>query len=271
MTTNSPTTDAEAPATVDLATITLAELDEHAGLLRRTDRKYVLDPATFDRAVRALTGDARVLEIDGRQTFRYRSTYFDTPTLDLHRDAAHGRRHRFKVRIREYVDAGFSMLEVKTKSGRGQTVKSRMRYDRPADGALSSDALVFVDDAVGGSPLTGRLLPVLVSEFERTTVVDPGAGTRVTADVDLHCTDRQGRSVGLDRVILESKSNGGPSEIDRWLWAHHIRPTKISKYCTSMAALDPMLPSNKWHRTLCDHYGRDRPVDIGLAALARQV
>jgi len=271
VTPDSPTTGTDTPAAHALPPISLRDLDESAGLLRRTDRKYVLDPRTFDQAVRALTGDARVLEIDGVKTFGYRSTYFDTPTLDLYHDAAHRRRHRFKVRIRNYVDAGFSMLEVKTKSGRDQTVKLRMPYEADGDGALSSEALAFVDDAVGGSPLTSRLLPVLVSEFDRTTVVDPSAGTRFTADVHLRCTDRQGRSVGLDQVILESKSGGSPSEIDRWLWAHHIRPTKISKYCTSMAALDPMLPANKWHRTLCDHFGRRRPVDTGLAALVRQV
>lgn len=254
-----------------LTPISLEDLDKSAGLLRRTDRKYVVAPDTLDDGVRALTGDVRILEIDGVNTFRYCSTYFDTPTLDLYHHAARRRRHRFKVRIREYVDAGFSMLEVKTKSGRGQTVKLRMPYDEAAESALSSDALAFVDDAVGGSALTSRLLPVLVSEFDRTTVVDPASGTRFTADVGLHCTDRQGRSVGLDQVILESKSSGNPSEIDRWLWANHIRPTKISKYCTSMAALDPLLPANKWHRTLCDHYGRDRPIDIGLAARARQV
>jgi hypothetical protein len=34
------------------------------------------------------------------------------------------------------------------------------------------------------------------------------------------------------------------------LWANGIRPARISKYCTSLAALRPELPSNRWSRSI---------------------
>ena len=103
--------------------IGLDELDE---LQDRVDAKYVLPvtalPALLDRL------DHRVLEIDGRRVFGYRSTYFDTPELRLFRDHVQQRRRRYKCRTREY-DTGLRMFEVKLKGPRGRTVKYRSEQD----------------------------------------------------------------------------------------------------------------------------------------------
>jgi hypothetical protein len=40
------------------------------------------------------------------------------------------------------------------------------------------------------------------------------------------------------------------SPLDRLLWTMGYRPVKISKFCTSLAALDRRLPANKWSRAL---------------------
>jgi hypothetical protein len=42
--------------------------------------------------------------------------------------------------------------------------------------------------------------------------------------------------------------------LDRWLWQSGVRPVRISKYCTALAAMRPELPANKWHRTLARHF-----------------
>ena len=90
------------------------------------DAKYV-SPAAFAAWLSGSTH--RVLEIDGRRVFGYRSTYFDTPDLRLFRDHVQRRRRRYKCRTREY-DSGVRMFEVKLKGARGRTVKYRM--PRPA-------------------------------------------------------------------------------------------------------------------------------------------
>lgn len=119
----------------DLPPIGLAEIGERASLMTRTDRKYLVPVASAHRLLAALDGDVRVLEIDDARTFGYRSTYYDTADLVSYRTAATGRRRRFKVRRRDYLDTGASFLEVKTLTGRGQSSKVRAELGAHAGGA----------------------------------------------------------------------------------------------------------------------------------------
>ncbi len=244
--------------------ITLAELDETAALQRRVDRKYVVTAAELGAALESLADRLVVLEIDGRRSFGYRSVYFDTPDLRSFHGAARSRPHRFKVRTRIYVDSGEVMLEVKRRDRRGTTVKTRRPHlDAPAD-QLDPDAVRFVDELLGGAGLAAELRPELVTSYHRTTLLDPDDVARVTIDADLHVCRPGGPGCGLvDRFVIETKSSGRPSAMDRTLWSHGIRPSKISKFGTGLAVLDPSLPSNKWHRTIRRHFApavsADRP------------
>src|SRR5579884_4255098 len=96
-------------------TISLQELDEQAELLRRVDNKYAVSRSALEKLFKTLNDDHRVLEIDGRRTFSYRSTYFDTPQLRCFTDHVEDRVPRFKVRTRLYEDAEACMFEVKIK------------------------------------------------------------------------------------------------------------------------------------------------------------
>jgi hypothetical protein len=248
-----------APASIDaLATISLDDLNAIAELQTRTDRKYVIDAGLADELVDELSDGLLVLEIDGGRTFGYSSVYFDTVDFDLYRAAATGRRRRFKVRTRMYQDSGRSMLEVKTKDGRGRTVKSRLDYDSVDIRRLTEDGLDFIGDVLAESSIDVDedldLRPVMTTEYRRTTLVHPATATRATIDRDLVCLDAAGRSVELDGVIVESKSDSSAGPIDRWLWSRRHRPVPMSKYGTGLAALDPALPANKWHRTLGRHF-----------------
>src|SRR5688572_5124958 len=93
-----------------LAPLSLEEVLAVADLQTRTDRKYVVTPDVFARLVDELGGGLGVLDIAGVRAFRYESVYFDTPALDSYLGAAHGRRRRFKVRTRSYLDSGDCML-----------------------------------------------------------------------------------------------------------------------------------------------------------------
>jgi hypothetical protein len=77
------------------------------------------------------------------------------------------------------------------------------------------------------------------------------AGVRVTIDTGLSAETPEGRCVILPGVaVVEPKSPGPPSALDRLLWTMGYRPVRISKFCTSLAALDRQLPANKWARAL---------------------
>jgi len=244
------------PASNTLAPLSLQEVLRLADLQTRTDRKYLVEPAVFARLIDKVGAGLGVLDIDGARSFRYESVYFDTPALDSYLGAAHGRRRRFKVRTRSYLDSGDCMLEVKTRSGRGETVKARMPYDIGRRTSLDAGALAFVH-AHAALPAGASLAPVLTTAYDRSTFVDLRTGCRLTCDAGLECSSPAGASVALPgQLLVETKSAGGPTTADRFLWRAGVRPVAVSKFCVGMAALDPTLPANKWNRILRRHFDR---------------
>ncbi|WP_051480765.1 polyphosphate polymerase domain-containing protein [Cellulomonas sp. KRMCY2] len=246
-----------------LEPVSLAEVQVLADLQTRVDRKYVVGPEVVERLVTEVLTDASVLTIDGRTSFRYESVYFDTPDLTAYRDAAHGRRLRFKVRTRAYLDTDACVLEVKTSGGRDQTVKQRMDYDIEDRMILTPAGQAFVLDCLARSGPTrsdravdvASLRPAATTAYRRSTVVDLVAGTRLTVDADLVVSTPDSASVRLtDQVVLETKSTGRASAADHWLWTAGHRPSRISKYCVGLAALDAALPANRWAQTLARHF-----------------
>lgn len=247
-----PTTAGDALSSMasHLPTVGLDDLNEVAALLDRTDRKYVVNLAVIDRLLAELGPTLHVLEQDGQRSFGYHTTYFDTDRFELFRLAATRRRGRFKVRIRRYVESGDALLEVKIKGGRGRTVKHRFDHDAATPDVLESTARSAIDDLVQRTDLVADLVPTLTTVFARTTLLDSSAESRCTIDADLVCSAPGGENVVFDHLVLETKSTGTASPIDRWLWRRGVRPTRISKYSTAMAILHPELPRNRWHRTI---------------------
>jgi hypothetical protein len=243
-----------------LSPIELDELVARAALLTRLDRKYVLPAADLPALLGGLRPDARVLQIDGRREFAYRSVYFDTPGLDSYRATAYRRRRRFKVRTRSYLDTGGHFLEVKTRQARGDTVKHRFPYSRYQAGDLNAQAYQEIDTVLGDAGFPRRrcrlMDRVLVTEYRRTTLFIPAAGGRVTIDTELCWALPDGGGVRIpDRVIVETKSPGAAAgEVDRLLWSLGHRPCTVSKFGTGLAVLRPDLPANRWHPVLRRHF-----------------
>lgn len=237
-----------------LPAVGLDELNVEAALQTRVDRKYVLPEDLAQDLLATFDAEVRVLEMDGSRCFAYDSVYFDTAELDSYLLAAHGRRRRYKVRTRTYVDSAVSFLEVKTEGAREATVKERIPYDLNDRARLTAEGLDYVQEtlaaAVGGVP-EGPLGPVLETRYHRTTLYLPDSGSRATIDTDVTWQRPGGQSWVLDgSVILETKSGSASGPLDRHLWAHGVRPSRISKFATGMAALCPNLPANRWNRTL---------------------
>ncbi|MCR2824860.1 polyphosphate polymerase domain-containing protein [Microbacterium sp. zg.Y909] len=257
--------NALAPLT-ELPAVDLAALNTEAALQTRVDRKYILPLADVPAVLADLPEGTHALEVDGERALRYASQYFDTPALDSYLGAAHGRRRRFKVRARTYVDSDASFLEVKTRGGRSATVKDRVPVTGTTlDAAAVTAAAEMLTEA--GIPdarrLAESLQPVLATAYRRATLLLPpehDAGpSRGTVDVELTWRDMQqpGDSGTLTlptTAIVETKSGCRAGALDRALWRHGHRPASVSKYGTGLAALRPGLPCNKWHRTLTRHF-----------------
>jgi hypothetical protein len=244
-----------------LGAISLDEIIAQASLQTRVDRKYVVPLHALDVVLAGVEDDARVVEIDGVRGLGYQSVYFDTPDLRSYWLAAHGRRRRFKIRTRTYLESVQSYLEVKTRGGRSSTVKDRVPYRTEDVRVLTEEGCAYVQSVFtetgvpGVDPLT--LVPVLTTHYTRTTLFLPSSGSRATIDTGLGWELERGKRLERPEIaILETKSGQRASAVDRMLWSHGHRPAVISKYGTGMAALAPELAANKWGRVLQEHFGR---------------
>lgn len=237
-----------------------------AGLQTRLEKKYILTPAEFV-AMSAELERLHILEIGGRRLFGYESVYFDSPDLGLFRAHRQGRRQRYKIRTRSYLDTGESLVEVKLKGGRGQTVKLRLPHDFDERDRITDGAQRFLEDALwnhyGVRP--PALAPSLTTQYGRATFVDTEDGARLTCDVDIACTTGGDPSRGPDRVLVESKSTGS-GRADDALARMGVRPVSISKYCIGVALTHPDVPANRWNRILRTHFGWSRQEPATAAA-----
>ncbi|TIC82559.1 polyphosphate polymerase domain-containing protein [Nocardioides sp. GY 10127] len=250
--------------TSHLAPVGLDELVESAELLTRVDRKYVVPRARAEALLAAVPADTRVLEIDGSRDFGYRSDYLDTPGLDAFWLAGQGRRRRFKVRERTYLDTGATFLEVKTPAARGTNLKERVL--RSHRGPLDVAERQFLDERLRAARVpahvrAGDLAPSLTSSYRRTTLLlSGGGGSRATLDADLAwALPGDGSRLGVPGVVVvETKTGSTPSAVDRLLWRAGHRPVRLSKYGTGLTALRADLPRLRWHRVLEKHLGMPR-------------
>lgn len=250
----------------DMTPVGLDAVTQRAELLTRVDRKYFVPATLFSELAGQLAGEYGVLDIGGLRLFDYESTYFDTPDLLSYRHHLQGRRRRFKVRVRAYVDNGDSMLEVKLKGHRGATVKHRTPHTWGQRRVLTPDAYRFVADVVADAysvRLRRDLVPTVITTNRRATLASVEEGSRVTCDVGVACRDgRREVRMNEDVVLVETKAGPEGSAADRWIRKLGLRPVSVSKYCAGIALLRTDVPSNPWHRVLRRHF------DAPIASLA---
>lgn len=246
------------------APITLDELNAAAALDRRIDTKYIVDAELLHAAAEQLDATHRALEIAGRRSFAYRSVYFDSASLATYRGHVQGRRNRFKVRSRLYVETADHQFEVKLKAARGETVKQRIRAEAGTFGQLTDEAREFFRSTVldaYGEEIDETFQPALETSYRRVTLASPERGERLTCDFDLGYAALGGRTVGIapGTVIVESKAAGGRSAADDVLRALGARPVAVSKYVLGVAVTRPELPANDARRLVRRCFGEHRP------------
>jgi len=217
----------------------------NVALLRRVDTKYVLNEAQLYQALTRLTADYDVLEIEGRRLHCYRTLYFDTPDFALYRQHHDGRRDRYKVRSRVYVDSDLAFLEVKRKTNKNVTVKSRLQtpevvtqIDAQTDGFLHTHF----------PQATEALEPQLWNSFYRITLVSKHSIERLTVDIDLSF-QAGGTRVPLPGVaIAEVKQEAFSlrSEFVGQMRVLGVRAMSFSKYCIGVSLLYDQVKRNNF-------------------------
>lgn len=219
--------------------ISLDALNAKAAMLERNDNKYIMPAERLRPALNALTGAFDVLEIKGQRAFSYATLYFDDAERRGYYDHHQRRRKRCKARVRHYVDADFSFLEVKLNEQRATTAKRRMKIDAPLS-QLDEGCMDFVRACYRESyddEFHKTLEPVLLIRYQRITLVAKVGGERLTIDTGLNFegTERK-QAARPDMFIIETKSVRGNGIADKIFRTLHAQPTKrVSKFCIGMA------------------------------------
>ncbi|MCI0522410.1 MAG: VTC domain-containing protein, partial [Bacteroidales bacterium] len=126
--------------------------------MNRVDTKYLFPVSKLPELLENAVDSYHILEIEGRREFNYTTVYFDTPSLLFFNQHVTGRLTRHKVRLRTYDTNGLTFLEVKEKSNKGRTSKTRIRSDEddPQDDEQSRN---FLQELIAADPAS--LKPVI--------------------------------------------------------------------------------------------------------------
>jgi VTC domain len=241
-----------AGAVARLPAASLAEVVERADLQTRVDRKYLVEVDRFVDLIAKLTDTWAALEIDGRRGFAYESVYFDTSDLLTYRQHLQGRRRRYKVRTRAYLDSGDGAFEVKLNGRRDATVKARLLHPVPDRARITPYAQAFLAARLReayGLPAP-QLEPGVTTTYRRTTLVALFENARVTCDVGVTFAGAGRVALGPSGHVLVETKSPDSSAADRALRELGLRPVQISKYCVAVALLHPGIRANPWHRTM---------------------
>ena len=228
--------------------ISLDALNGKAEMLERIDNKYIMPAEQLLPALEALKDIFDVLDIEGQRVFSYATRYFDDAELRGYYDHHQRRRKRVKARVRQYVDAGFSYLEVKVNELRSMTAKRRMKVGAPLR-SLDDPCMDFVRTCYRdcyGDEFQKELQPVILIEYQRITLVAKEGGERLTIDTGMRFNGPQ-RSCAADPsiFIIETKSARGNGIADKIFRAQHATVTKrVSKFCIGMAVTGQVVRYN---------------------------
>ncbi len=248
--------------------ISLEKTNQSASMLKRIDNKYVVDKSTLISVLDDLRKQFRILRIDERGIFSYESCYFDDRKRCF-REHQQGRRHRFKVRTRLYVESNKAYFEVKLKGKRGQTEKSRETCDHFHDFAIDDNEQRMLCDLYEQSykkAFRYDMKPALHVSYKRFTLVSASGGERITVDFSLGFETPAGRTVqiGDDFIIVETKSADGRGKADRVMKQRHVRQAEgCSKYCIGMVLTGGVEKHNKFRPIVKTVRSRMRAPDNG--------
>jgi hypothetical protein len=241
-------------------TVGLDELNRRAALLDRMENKYIVAVPALVRILDELAHHFDVLAIDGAVVFRYDTIYFDSDDRVSYRDHAQGKRRRFKIRTRRYVDSDQCFFEVKLKGVRGRTIKERIPYNPSQRHTVNGDARAFLSECfrkVYGTEFSHDVAPSLPMRYRRVTLVGKRAAERVTIDfaLEFQRDERTWYPAPPEFAIVEVKSERGRGLADKVFRHHGLRGTACSKYCVGLNVMQPDLRYNAFKHVLETYFG----------------
>lgn len=225
-----------------LRPISLKEMDE-VSLLKRMDTKFILTTKQLSKVLENIGDCYSVLEINNQRIMGYNTIYYDTPKFDFYLEHHNQRKNRYKVRTRTYLNGNLSFLEIKFKSNKNATIKSREMVDLSCFNIKTNP---LVQNTIQNSL---DLHPILSNQFQRFTLVDNFKTERVTIDLELSFNNKVWQS---DLVVLELKQPklNRKSVIFQELKKLSIHESSFSKYCMGLVWLNAEVKKNNFKPSL---------------------
>ncbi len=231
-----------------LESVDLAGLDQ-VKLLNRVDTKAFMPARLLPRLLELIKDDYYVLDTANTRAASYNSLYYDTEDLGLYTLHHNRKLNRYKVRYREYVESKLAFFEIKFKSNKGRTEKSRIKVpginmsfqDREVD-LLRENTNLDLDS----------LVPKLWINFNRITFASRKFDERITFDLGLHfIADDKYTDYG-QIVICEIKqgSFSRGSAVLTAMKSLNIHPRKLSKYCLGVVSTYDQVKRNRFKKKL---------------------
>ncbi len=213
-------------------------------LMSRNDTKFAFKANKMPLLLKKLLPFYRVLSIDDKLIHDYKSLYFDTNNRKFYLDHHNGRVNRNKIRFREYVGSKLTFLEIKLKNNKGKTIKRRMKVES-INTNLSKKQQKYIEKIIGEPTEVNSKQWI---NFSRITFVHKIQKERLTMDVNLTFKNNNDKGDMKHIVIAEVKQErmSRSSDFMRIAKEMHILPIRISKYCLTTLALNPLLKKNRF-------------------------
>jgi hypothetical protein len=226
--------------------ITLKEM-ESVALLDRLDTKFIYHIDRLPTFLEKLSNRYNVLEINNIRASNYETMYFDTDNFYLFNQHHNGRRNRYKIRFRSYLDSNINFFEIKLKNNKNRTIKKRIKNES-VEIVIKDGNKDFLIENVTIDP--DSLSPKLWVYYSRITLVNKCSKERLTIDIDLNFKNNNLTSKYPYLVITELKQNRAVrSDFLSLMRENHILPVSISKFCLGITSLEKNVKKNnfKYH------------------------
>ena len=216
-----------------------------ATLLNRIDTKYLIPVKYLTSILKQVEAQYRILDVDRIRLNRYHTVYYDEPDFTFY--TQHHNRHgdRYKVRARRYVDSNVSFFEVKHKTNKKRTIKSRLPLDKSSE-TQAGDLNVFIEHHVPTS--SAQLEVKLWNDYLRFTLVDLAKPERVTIDLALTFgyENTQVSLPGFAIAEVKQRHFSHDSYFIQQMRRLGIRSSSFSKYCAGVYLLHDNVKTNNF-------------------------
>jgi hypothetical protein len=217
-------------------------------LLNRIDTKYICNVKYLPEIIERARKDFKIQTSKADRIFGYESLYFDTPGLQTYFDHHQGKRIRYKVRFRKYIDTGDAFLEVKKKKNYTRTDKKRNQFEFSS--TLEHQHEKFLRNHIK-VPKTG-FEPTIWTLFDRITLAGKNQLERITIDTNIRFKDKNHEISlpGLSIIEVKRDKAVGISPFSQILRDLNIRPYGFSKYIMGNVLLNPNLKHNRFQKKI---------------------